>query len=129
MNSHPVERQAVEALYATGHWLLSLDRLRPALDVFRTLTIVAPGDERGWLGLGQTHEKLEDERTAEGLYRLACQTLPDSVRCRVAHARALRAIGDTEGATELLEQAADMASDGDDDELVQIVRFERRGQS
>jgi tetratricopeptide (TPR) repeat protein len=125
MNTHAIERNASEALYATGHRLLSLERTVDALAVFRTLIIVAPDDERGWLGLGKAHEDMADIRTAERLYRVAGRAVPTSTRCMIAHARALQALGDLEEATAALERAADIATRSEDDVLLQLVLLER----
>jgi Flp pilus assembly protein TadD len=117
------EADAVEALYATGHWLLSVERLSEAKDVFRTMLVIAPRDERGWLGLGHAHEGLADVVSAAKLYALASATLPTSVRCRVAYGRIMKSAGHLDAADDALCSALDLA-DGDD-ELCRLVEHER----
>ena len=40
------EKRGIEALYATGHWLMSQDRCTDAASVFRAMALLAPEDER-----------------------------------------------------------------------------------
>jgi cytochrome c-type biogenesis protein CcmH/NrfG len=124
--SPPLARQSIDALYATGYWLLSQERLRPAIDVFRTLVVVAPGDERGWLGLGEAHERTADLRTAEALYALARRSVPTSARCILARARALVALDRTDRVSELLEEAAELAAASGDEELARLISAEAK---
>ncbi len=124
--TRPLERQSVDALYATGYWLLSEERIRPAIDVFRTLIVVAPGDERGWLGLGEAHERTDDLGTAEALYALAHRAVPDSARCLLARARVLRALDRTDQVADLLEAAAELAAAASDDDLAGLIASEAR---
>jgi hypothetical protein len=119
------ERQAVTALYATGHWLLSIDRARAALDVFRTLILVAPTDERGWLGLGEAHERLDGPEIAAHLYRVGCRAAPRSSRCQVARARVLARLDLREEARAALDAAQAIAESRRDDPMIELVDAER----
>ncbi len=47
-----VTRDALEGLYATGHWLYSRSRYRDASAVFRVMVLCLPDEERGYLALG-----------------------------------------------------------------------------
>jgi hypothetical protein len=119
------ERQAVAALYATGHWLLSVDCPRAALDVFRTMLLVAPGDERAWLGLGRAHEELDGTETAGRLYALARRAVPASCRCHLAHARVLARLERHDDARAALDAAQQIADKCSDEELAGLVETER----
>ena len=69
-----------DALYAVGHGMLEQERLRDAADVFRAMVVLFPGDERAWLGLGTTHERLGEEQLAIELFSLGVVALPAAVR-------------------------------------------------
>lgn len=118
------ESDAIEALYATGHWLVSMGRASEAKDVFRTMLVVAPRDERGWLGLGHAHEALDEVVAAAKLYALARATLPESVKSHLAYGRVMRAEGHDDAADAALSIAVELASERDD--LLHLVEHERR---
>jgi predicted Zn-dependent protease len=118
---------AVEALYATGHWLLGQERFADAADVFRAMAAATPEDERGWLGLGQAHEGAKQRVIAKEMY-LTGVTLAHGGRCAIALARVLREMGNDGGAAEAIDFADSMADDTDDDALAALVSYER-GQS
>jgi tetratricopeptide (TPR) repeat protein len=123
----PVSRQdAIEAIYATGHWLLENGRIADAARMFRTVVHAAPRDERGWLGLGECHERQGQLRIAAELYGTGGVVAEPPVRCRLARARALAQSGLYEASEEALE-AAKLAADAlDDDVLIALVAAERR---
>jgi tetratricopeptide (TPR) repeat protein len=121
--------QSVEALYATGHWLLSANRFADAAIVFRTMALAAPADERAWLALGACHEGIGQHRIALSLYEIATEVAAPAIRCTIARARSLRALGHDDEATQILEQARDVASDRGDDDLVAVAEHELRGLS
>jgi tetratricopeptide (TPR) repeat protein len=117
---------AIEALYATGHWLYSQDRFGHAQSVFRALIHIAPADERGWLALGACHESLDQHDIAMELYAAAGSVVPTAPRCELARARILRKRGFTAEAREAVEEAAKIADELRDDELRALVAAERR---
>jgi len=121
-------KASLEAIYATGHWLLASERIEEAARVFRLMLRAAPRDERGWLGLGECHERIEQPRIAAELYGAGSVVAGDhgttSVRCLVARARALSKLG--ADVTETLHAAMCAAADGSDEELIAIVTNERR---
>ncbi len=117
-------KEAIEALYATAHWLFSRERPHDASDVFRAMALFAPGDERAWLGLGTCHEHMRQPAIALEIYGVG-SALARSVRCEVARARALREAGREEAADEALERAATLAEERDDDDDRELVRRER----
>jgi tetratricopeptide (TPR) repeat protein len=124
-HARETERQAIAALYATGYWLLSVDSPRAAVDVFRTMIVVAPADERGWLGLGQVHEQLDGPETAVRLYAVACRAAPTSSRCHVARARLLARLGRKDEALSELDSAQEIAEALHDQELIEVIEIDR----
>jgi tetratricopeptide (TPR) repeat protein len=87
----------VEALYATGYELLAQERIANAASAFRTMLRIAPRDERGWLGVGDCHERAGQLRIAIELYGAgsvaAAENGHPSVRCLLARARLLFKLG------------------------------------
>jgi tetratricopeptide (TPR) repeat protein len=125
MASPTVSPGAVEALYATGHWLYSQDRIAHAVTVFRAMIHIAPEDERGWLALGACHEAHDQQDIALELYATASAVARAAPRCDVARARILRARGMTEEAREALEEASRIADETRDSDLRLLVAGER----
>jgi hypothetical protein len=124
----PGRARAIEAIYAAGHHLLSQERPRDAAKVFRLMLKVAPHDERGWLGLGQCHEKAMQPHVACELYGagsvVTANTGTASVRCLLARARILKALG--RDPDDALQAADEVAYELDDEELIALVTNERR---
>jgi hypothetical protein len=116
--------RAVEALYATGHWLYDQGRFKDAADVFRAMARVVPEDERSWLGLGQAHEGVNQRLVAKEMYVTGI-TLAHSARCAIALSRVLREMGH-EGASDALEYAREIAEAHDDEVLAALVHHEQR---
>ncbi len=116
--------EALEALYATGHWLLGQERFKDAADVFRAMATAKPEDERGWLGLGQAHEGATHRVIAREMY-VTGVSLAKSGRCAIALARLLREHGDDAEAAEAIDCADSFARDLDDEELAALVAYER----
>ena len=108
--------QAIEALYATGHWLLSNARHKEAAEVFRVMALSKPDDERAWLALGACHEAIGQKRLAIELYAIASE----------AAARALRARDRTNEADDAFESAYELATTVGDPELAELALQERR---
>jgi hypothetical protein len=129
-------QDAIDAIYATAHWLLGREHVADAARVFRTMIQAAPGDERGWLGLGECHERIRQPRIAAELYgagSLAASTtrvggggVVPSGRCLLARARVLAALDREADALGAIEAAAQAAEDREDDELAALVAAERR---
>lgn len=115
---------AIDALYGTGHWLLSEERPADAADVFRAMAAAQPTDERGWLGLGQAHECVGQRIIAKEMY-LTGVTLARGARCAIALARVLRTMGNDADAADAIEFAATIAEETDDETLTAIVAYER----
>ncbi len=116
--------QAIEALYATGHWLLGEERFKDAAEVFRAMATVKPEDERSWLGLGQAHEGAMQPVIAKEMY-VTGVALARGGRCAVALARVLRELGNDDGAAIALDFADSLAKDVGDDALAALVTYEQ----
>jgi cytochrome c-type biogenesis protein CcmH/NrfG len=115
-----------EELYSAGHWLLSEDRPADAAKVFRAMLLAAPTDERGWLGLGECHQRIDQPRIALEMYGTGSVIAPRSVRCHLARARVLRALGRDDEADLALDAAHTDAEERGDDELLALVALETR---
>jgi hypothetical protein len=120
----------VEAIYATAHWLLARERPADAAKVFRVMLQVAPRDERGWLGLGECHERIDQVRIAAELYGagsvIAGGARSVSVRCLLARARMMSRLGRCEEIEWILDTAEQAALEQADDQLIDLVACERR---
>lgn len=116
--------EAVEALYATGHWLFTQARIGDAQGVFRALVYVAPEDERGWLALGACYESEGDDDVALELYA-AASAVTTAPLCDVARARILRKRGDGAAARHTLDEVARLAEGRRDHQTLALVHAER----
>jgi len=123
-NDHAALAQAIEALYATGHWLLGQARCKDAAEVFRAMATAKPEDERAWLGLGQAHEAAKQLVIAKEMY-VTGVTLASGGRCAIALARVLRELGHDAEAAEAVDFAESVAKEQDDDALAALVSYER----
>lgn len=119
MLDHDV-RSLNNALYASGHALLEAEPSR-AIAVFHLLARLAPGDERGWLGIGACHEALDAADAALSVYTLG-QGVARSARCTAARARVLARQGQSDDASEVLEHALSLHWDDDSLELLERER-------
>lgn len=118
-------RAGVEALYATGHWLLAQERCADASVVFRALVVAAPTDERGWLALGTCHERIGQLRIAAELFALGSVVAAPGIRCTIALARALRELGHACEADDAFDSAIRLAKDHDESGLAQLAEIEK----
>jgi hypothetical protein len=118
--------QAVDTLYATGHWLVSQDRHRDAISVFRTMLLFAARDERGWLGLVTCHDALGENDKALSLSRIAASVCDGgAIRCTIARSRIHRTQGDEDAATDARREAERLAEALGDDDLRGVIASER----
>ncbi len=123
----PSNDATIEAIYAAAHWLLSHERVADAAEAFRIMLRAVPRDERGWLGLGECHERISQPFIALELYGAGMVVAGDSrahsVRCLLARARLLSKVGrDADGALDAADAAAEKLGD---DDLIALVRRER----
>lgn len=115
---------AIEALYATGHWLFTNRRYADAAKVFRAMALAQASDERSWLALGACHEAIGQHRIAIELYVVAAVAAAPAIRCEIARARALRVFGREDEAAEVLLAARDAAYDADEAGLAGLASAE-----
>lgn len=120
-----MDPKTIETLYGLGHWLLSQERPADAKEAFHLMLLVAPDDERAWLGLGVCHEKRGDMQTALTIYEMSLRALRVAPRCALARARMLRTLNDEIAAADAYEQAIDAADRVGDDELGHMARREK----
>ncbi len=121
-----VSSSAIEALYATGHWLYSQLRIEQAMPVFRAMIHIAPEDERGWLALGACHETQDQSEIALEIYGAATAVAPAAPRCELARARILFARGMKREAEQAVAEAARIAEHTCDEDLRALVAQQRR---
>lgn len=117
---------ALEALYATGHWLYSQLRIEQAMPVFRAMIHIEPEDERGWLALGACHEVQDQSEIALEIYGAASAVARFAPRCELARARILFSRGMVEQGKQALREAARIAEQLRDDDLRSLVEVERK---
>ena len=125
----PEAPPTVEAIYAAGHWLLEQEQPQKAAKVFRVMVHAVPGDERGWLGLGECHERIGQLRIALELLATGSVVASPSPRCEIARGRALRALEREDEAETAFERAMELADAHDDEELFAVALAAKRARS
>src|SRR5690606_19356581 len=82
-----------EQLYASGYAALTEGNAKTAQRHFGLMLAVAPFDQRPWLGLASSRERLGDHALAAGLYQLAAAVAPDPLLCLLGQARCHSKLG------------------------------------
>jgi hypothetical protein len=118
--------QAVDALYATGHWLYCQERPTDAATVFRAMLLCKPHDERGWLALAACHELLTQTDLALDLYAVGCKIAEPAARCHLARARLLRRLERDAEADAEMARAEDIVERSGDEALRALLIADRR---
>jgi hypothetical protein len=118
--------RTIEAIYATAHWLLGEERAVDAARVLHVMLKFRPNDERGWLALGECHERLRQPRIALQMYGTGSVVAAPSPRLHLARARVLRVLGRDGDADAALEHAARAADLVGDDSTSRLVDAEMR---
>ncbi len=116
--------KAIDAIYAAGHFLFTNDRVLEALDLFRTMMLAAPTDERGWLGLGACHEMLGEDDRALDIYRIARRAISRHTRIEIAMARSFKARGEHGDAADAYARAAQCAEAENRNDLLAVIEQE-----
>ncbi len=75
------EPNVVESLYSGGYLLAQRRLFREASALFRLLITVAPGEARGWIGLGFCHEALGHIDAARRFYATGSVLSEDGAPC------------------------------------------------
>jgi predicted Zn-dependent protease len=117
-------RATLETLYATGMWLRGQNRARDAMHVFRTMMMVDPTDERGWLALGRCHEDVGETDRASKLYALAQHACGRALRCRLAQAILVRSAGHHDVASREFAEIEQLARSVDDEQVAALAAWE-----
>jgi tetratricopeptide (TPR) repeat protein len=120
------EQRGIEALYHRGFRLHAEERYEDASAFFRAMLRTAPTDERGWLGLGDCHQKLGQHRVALELYSAGTIAAEPAPRCLLSRFRALYDMNRTTDAQHAYDRAIQIATLQEDDALVSILQSERR---
>ena len=77
------EAQMLDLVYATGCSELSRSRFQRASEVFRFMTMLAPSDERGWLGLGDAHLEAGHVDVAILVLKIGVRLASPNTRCQL----------------------------------------------
>jgi predicted TPR repeat methyltransferase len=91
--------------YASAHRAFESGDERTAARLFGVLALLAPRDERAWLGLALCQERSGRLRAAASLYELGATLAPTSTRCHLGLARALRELGRASAAEDAFDAA------------------------
>lgn len=118
-------KRAADALYATGHLLLEQDKPAHASGVFRAMALLAPTDERAWLGMGACHEALGHLLVALEMYGTGCMLARAAVRSELARSRVLRKLGRDDEADVAVDRAEEIADREGEEVLMVLVQEER----
>ena len=118
-------KRATDALYATAHLLVEQEKPAHASGVFRAMALLAPTDERAWLGLGACHEALGQSLIALEMYGTGRMLSRTPVRLEVARSRLLRRLGRDREADDALDRAETLAASETDESLAALVADER----
>ena len=118
--------EAVDALYAAGHWLFEQGRCEDAGRLFRAHVLAAPMDERAWLGLGASEAHAGRTSNALKVYAMGAMAIPRGAHCCLAAARLMAAGGEREGALAAFDRAQEIAEVSGDDELLEEILAARR---
>ncbi|HYQ42901.1 MAG TPA: hypothetical protein VER11_13065 [Polyangiaceae bacterium] len=113
-----------ELVYCKGFELHADGRYADAAAVFRVMLQIAPTDERGWLALGDCHEKIGQKRVAFEIYGAGGVAAQPAPRCLIARFRILYDTGrfaEADAAFSDVEQLA-----GHDERFSKIVSDERK---
>ncbi|GMV17077.1 MAG: hypothetical protein AMXMBFR56_53010 [Polyangiaceae bacterium] len=111
-----------ERVYATAYEALDNDDLRTAERFFGLLLLLAPRDERAWIGLAVVRERKEDWAMAAARYLLGGALVPDSAWCHIGRGRALLQLGRGHEADEAFAEAESVTSDA---ALLRVIERER----
>jgi len=113
-----------ELVYCKGFELHADGRYADAAEVFRVMLQIAPTDERGWLALGDCHEKIGQKRIAFEIYGAGSVAAQPAPRCLIARFRILYDAGrftDADAAISDVELLPEH-----DERMSKIVSDERR---
>jgi tetratricopeptide (TPR) repeat protein len=119
-------QRVADILYQNGYRLHAEERYPEAAAIFATMLRASPTDERGWLALGDCHEKLGQRRIALELYSAGSIAAAPAPRCELSRFRALYDWHHVSEAQHAYDQALRIATVLGDETLFSIVENERR---
>lgn len=111
-----------ERVYATAFQALENDDYTAAERYFALLALLAPRDERAWVGLAVSRERCGDDNMAAARFLLGGALLPASTWCHLGRARALRRLGRSAEAETAFDEAE---ATTDDEALLRLIEQER----
>lgn len=100
-----------EQFYAQGYQALRGGESLVAARFFALQLVVAPKEERVWVGLGAAHEQLGQQRKAAAVYRLGAARIKDSVWLNIGLGRAARRLGRAQEAERAFDRAEQLCGD------------------
>jgi tetratricopeptide (TPR) repeat protein len=124
-NGH-AEQCAIEAFYKEGFRLLADERYEAAAAFFHAMLQTAPTDERGWVALGECHERLGQPRIALELYSAGSIAARPAPRCLLSRFRALYDMNQFSEAQCAYDQALQIAASRGDETFGFVLENERR---
>jgi tetratricopeptide (TPR) repeat protein len=101
----------VEALRALGALRNGAGDLDGAVAAYESLLRLRPDDTHAWTNLGWCHAGRHEYGHSEACLRRAAVISPNSASAHVAHAKALRSVGDPEAALAVADRAVELAPD------------------
>ena len=126
MNTDEERRaRAADLLYAQGLQMHGEERYADAAAVFRLMLRVAPTDERGWVALGDCHQRVGQNQVALELYGAGMIAAEPAPLCAIARFRTLWDLERTVEADEAFEEAQRLLDEGSDSSLVDRLARER----
>ncbi len=103
--------------------LLDQGELEEALEAFAEILLSRPGQIEAYMGLANTHERLENPWAAERSWRRAVELQPDNAQAVLRHANVLYQIGRTKEAERLWIRCLTLTPD-EAEPLIQLSRLE-----
>lgn len=120
--------EATEVVYAAAYQCLAAQRYEDATRLFSMLVQAVPMDERGWVGLGTCHARLDSAELALHLFGAGIVATACPVRCLLGRVRCWRALCCYDQAAAELQEAERIAGVRQDPELLALVERERASQ-
>lgn len=112
-----------EQCYASAYRALESGDELNAKRLFGVLAILAPRDERPWIGLAVCNERQANWPMAAAMYRMGMTLASDSAWAHLGRARALKRMGKRAEARRALDHAEERARDS---ALLAAIEEERR---
>ncbi|MCU0691928.1 MAG: hypothetical protein MUF54_11040 [Polyangiaceae bacterium] len=112
----------VERCYATAYRALEEGDAHRAMKLFGIMAVLAPRDERAWIGLGTSNEKIGNHERAAGVYHIGASMTGGSGWCEFGRGRALKRLRLAKHAARAFAHAESLT---DDPSLLDAIEQER----